>query len=576
MPVLETVLGEDDVIDLWARARPGSEAWRVEIRGADGARTELACGRSDDYQRASHRAGTGGPVTVRWSDEEAEVSLAYAYAEDRVFEEGLRLLWNTPRNANDGRRHRLHLQPPWGWMNDPNGLVEIEGVTHAFYQHYPHARRWNTMHWGHALSHNLIDWVHLPIFLDPRSELLADDAKSGGAWSGSAIARADGSLRVFYTDRQDDREPNWEWQMVADSPDLLRAGPSRAVLADRPPLPALRRDMRDPYVFRGPDGLWKMLLGGGDAKGGLVLLYESAQPDGADGWSFVGPLHAEPMWPGIPVECPCLVRLDGEGENLHALIFGLLGARDEASQRRNLSYAIVGRFDGRCFEEIARRELDFATDAYAFQAFRHRDHGAIGLAWAANWTDVFKGRDFPSAMTFPRRLLWRDGSLFTPPVDTVAELREVAILDDPRALARPLALPGGLAEIEIEFTLRGSAFAIEFVHPTHHLTLVSTGSSLELQFEPPGKRTVPRYAIGGAAIMRLRIFVDIGLVEIYVDDGRWCATKRIDSDDPFAFVRILNGAETIKAARAWALRPARALPHRAKHGQADSTAFLKE
>ena len=189
---------------------------------------------------------------------------------------------------------------------------------------------------------------------------------------------------------------------------------------------------------------------------------------------------------------------------------------------------------------------------------------------------MFKDRDFPSAMTFPRRLLWRDGSLFTPPVDTVAELREVAILDDPRALARPLALPGGLAEIELEFTLRGSAFAIEFVHPTHYLTLVSTGSSLELQFEPPGKRTVPRYAIAGAAIMRLRIFVDVGLVEIYIDDGRWCATKRIDSDDPFAFLRILNGAETIKAARAWALRPARALPHPAKHGQADSAAFLKE
>ena len=56
MPVLETVLAGDDVIDLWARARPGSEAWRVEIRDADGTRTELACGRSDDYRRATHRA----------------------------------------------------------------------------------------------------------------------------------------------------------------------------------------------------------------------------------------------------------------------------------------------------------------------------------------------------------------------------------------------------------------------------------------------------------------------------------------------------------------------------------------
>lgn len=303
-----------------------------------------------------------------------------------------------------------------------------------------------------------------------------------------------------------------------------------------------------------------MLLGGGDAQGGLVLLYESQEAEAADGWCFVGPLHVEPMRPGIPVECPCLLPLDGEGEGLHALTFGLLGARDEATRRRNLSYAVVGRFDGRRFEPIARRELDFATDAYAFQAFRHRDQGAVGIAWAANWTDVFKDRDFPSAMTFPRRLVWRDGSLFTPPVDTVADLRQAVILDDPAALAEPLALPDGLAEIELEFTSRGPAFVLELDHPTHHLALVSTGTTLELEFEPPGTRTVPRYAVDGAAIMRLRLFVDVGLVEVYADDGRWCATKRLDSDAPVLSLRFLSGAETVRAARAWALRPARALP----------------
>ncbi|MFT4014247.1 MAG: GH32 C-terminal domain-containing protein [Paracoccus sp. (in: a-proteobacteria)] len=563
MPAFDTVLAQDDLIEIWARPCPDHGEWRVEILDAKGGRTELAGSASDDYRRASHRIAAPGPVTVRWADDDTQVSLAYAYG-NRVLQDGVRLLWTTPRNANDGRRYQLHLQPPWGWMNDPNGMIEIGGVTHAFYQHYPHSRRWNTMHWGHACSANLVDWVHLPIFLDPRPELLADDAKVGGAFSGSAIVRADGSLRLFYTDRQDDREPNWEWQMLTDTADLLTPAESRAVVRDRPPLPGFRRDMRDPYVFRGPDGRWKMLLGGGDDAGGLVLLYETADPEAADGWTFIGPLHAEPMRAGIPVECPCMIALEGEGEGLWVLFFGLIGARDEISRRRNMSYALVGRFDGQRFHEIARREADFATDAYAFQSFRHGQHGPIAMAWAANWTDVFKDRDFPSAMTFPRRLLWRDGRLLTPPVETVAELRQDLILNDPAALAQsraqPLALPQGLAEIELELTSPGATFSLELTHPTHHVALVSTGTSLELQFDPPGTRTVPRYAAEEAAITRLRIFVDTGLIEIYADDGRWCATKRLDSDEPFTGIRFHGDADAVGTVQVWTLRPAGSLP----------------
>jgi beta-fructofuranosidase len=71
---------------------------------------------------------------------------------------------------------------------------------------------------------------------------------------------------------------------------------------------------------------------------------------------------------------------------------------------------------------------------------------------------------------------------------------------------------------------------------------------------------MPRYAIDAAAVTRLRIFVDVGLVEVYVDGGRWCATKRIDSAEPFASVRLHGDARALKTARAWALRRARGLP----------------
>ena len=71
------------------------------------------------------------------------------------------------------------------------------------------------------------------------------------------------------------------------------------------------------------------------------------------------------------------MALDGEGEGLHVLIFGLLGSRDEVSRRRNITLALVGRFDGRVFTPIAREELDYGTDCYAFQGIAGTD-GPLG------------------------------------------------------------------------------------------------------------------------------------------------------------------------------------------------------
>ena len=112
-----------------------------------------------------------------------------------------------------------------------------------------------------------------------------------------------------------------------------------------------------------------MLLGGNDAEAALVLLYETEDPEAAAGWRFVGPLHREPLPRSVPAECPCMVPLDGEGTGLHALVFGLIGHRNRVKRRFNPSFALVGRFDGRHFEEIARSEIDFIGDCYAFQGF---------------------------------------------------------------------------------------------------------------------------------------------------------------------------------------------------------------
>ena len=377
-------LANGDIMHIWQKpATRGAAGSEVQIRCDGQVVATLAGPSSEDFQMCSFTACADGEHEAHWDESEAVVSIAYAYSPSQVLTNGIRLLFAREEAAPNRLRHRLHLAPPFGWMNDPNGGIQVERRTHLFYQHYPHARHWNTMHWGHAISDNLVDWTHLPVFVHPAAPMLAKRGKSGGAFSGSAIARAEGGLRIFHTDRED-RRPEQEWQMTAVSSDAIHAGPSTTMFDRRPPLQGFGRDLRDPYVFKGPDNRWKMLLGGADETAALVLIYETEDADAAHDWRFVGVLHREPLSQAVPAECPCLVALDGEGEGLFALVFGLIGHRTPVNGRLNPSYALVGRFDGRRFMEIARRELDFIGDCYAFHGFRHQAR-PIGFAWAANW-----------------------------------------------------------------------------------------------------------------------------------------------------------------------------------------------
>jgi beta-fructofuranosidase len=158
-------------------------------------------------------------------------------------------------------------------------------------------------------------------------------------------------------------------------------------------------------------------------------------------------------------------------------------------------------------------------------------------------------------MTFPRRLLWKEGELLTPPVEGVAALRDGLVQDGLPGADAVVGIAGGLAEIEIGLVTPGAPFRLDFDHPTHGLALVYDGASLELLIEPPGHRVIPRYVTKASLLRRLTIYVDVGLIEVFADGGRLCGTKRIDSDDAVTSFRVSDAAG-IGALRAWKLRPA--------------------
>ena len=96
------------------------------------------------------------------------------------------------------QRFTFHFEPHKGWMNDPNGLIYYQGRYHAFFQHNPHEPVWGPMHWGHAVSQDLLHWEELPIALFP-DQPYEDDK---GCFSGSAVEQ------MCIRDRKCDGEKN--------------------------------------------------------------------------------------------------------------------------------------------------------------------------------------------------------------------------------------------------------------------------------------------------------------------------------------------------------------------------------
>ena len=91
-------------------------------------------------------------------------------------------------------RPAFHVSPYVGWMNDPNGFSYYQGEYHLFYQYYPYDTHWNSMHWGHVVSKDLLHWEYLPAALAPD-----EDYDKIGCFSGSAIELDDGRQLLMYT-----------------------------------------------------------------------------------------------------------------------------------------------------------------------------------------------------------------------------------------------------------------------------------------------------------------------------------------------------------------------------------------
>ena len=184
--------------------------------------------------------------------------------------------------ASDPRRPQFHLLAAANWMNDPNGLIYWNGSYHMFYQYNPKAADWGNMHWGHAVSKDMVHWKNVPIALSPTP----GGPDADGCWTGTALVQ-DGHVALLYTGVQAALEDEAtikngalslrETQCVASAtdPDLKTWSKIQSPLILAPPRELDVNGFRDPSPWRMGDWWYTVIGSGVINRGGAILLYRS-------------------------------------------------------------------------------------------------------------------------------------------------------------------------------------------------------------------------------------------------------------------------------------------------------------
>ncbi|KAI9173493.1 hypothetical protein LWI28_002181 [Acer negundo] len=171
------------------------------------------------------------------------------------------------------QRTAFHFQPEKNWMNDPNGPVFYKGWYHFFYQYNPNAAVWGDIVWGHAVSRDMIHWLHLPLAMVPDQWY-----DINGVWTGSATILPDGQLVMLYTGSTNESVQVQNLAYPADPSDPLLINwvkySGNPVLVPPPGIAA--KDFRDPTTaWYTSEGKWRIAIGSKINKTGISLLYDT-------------------------------------------------------------------------------------------------------------------------------------------------------------------------------------------------------------------------------------------------------------------------------------------------------------
>ena len=271
---------------------------------------------------------------------------------------------------NGKMRQRYHFMGETGWINDPNGLIYYKGKYHFFFQFNPYYGHWDYMHWGHAVSEDMLHWEYLPVALAPSESY--DDHMRGGCFSGSAIEHDD-KLFLMFTGVTNDGKGFEQVQCIAYSEDGIHFEKYAGNPVLTPPDGVPSHQFRDPKVWKHKDTYY-MVCGASRAGKAQALLYRS---EDMLHWTFFNVLaESRGEW-GYMWECPDFYPMGDK----YVLMVSPMGAGE-----RTVVY-MVGDFDYETgkFSYQLSGEIDWGHDYYAPQSFVAPDGSRLITAWANCW-----------------------------------------------------------------------------------------------------------------------------------------------------------------------------------------------
>lgn len=409
----------------------------------------------------------------------------------------------------DPHRPVYHLLPACNWMNDPNGLIQHNGVFHVFYQHNPHGALWGNMSWGHARSSDLVRWEHLPLAITPD----ADGPDADGCYSGVMVVH-NGTPTMVYTGVS---KPNELCCLAFPQDDDLvgwRKCEGNPVITGTPDdVPTTI--FRDHTLWREEDA-WYMGVGSGiEKQGGVVLLYRS---DDLRTWRYLHPLAIEQPelnLDGALVstgwECPDFFFIDE-----HPVLLACEWDGDPIS-----SSWWRGQMSAHRFTATNKGPTDAGDALYAPQTLLAEDGRRLFFGWlrelrpdadqvAVGWSGV---------MSLPREVLLRvDGTVGFRPAAEVATLR---------GARQDYLLPGGSIVTSASCELWLSLPDV----PTSEIRL-AWGDNFSIRWDSEslhlaaGNRTLTG-TIPGAPLesFELSVFIDHSVVEVYLSDRIVMSTR---------------------------------------------------
>lgn len=530
MKTLAFSLLPGETLEFWARGTAiGCDVFRLY----SGQRTVFTVSHpSSHLQFYQYKNREHQPLSIDWNNC-FEIVYAYSWHPDLLPHEGINF-WDfseaeQPKQLKgkalqqwmrqDTERPEYHFSAPQAWINDPNGLCYHQGIYHLFYQFHPLGTDWGPMHWGHAVSKDLFHWLQYPVFLHPEQNLWGLGA-TGGAFSGSAFHDRDGALSIYYTERLPayHTEKNYHEIQKRCIPDnqLIKPRYTETILEQSPA--GVRHDFRDPKVwFDESKNAYRMVLGSNFNGQPAVLLYGS---EDAIQWHYLSPLFVAPKHyakqGARSIECPDFFELDG----YCVLIMGFVGFIEPETGRHNTLYALVGDFNNDQFVPHGDLQLlDFGTDFYAMQSF---DDGKQRLAfgWVFNWKNRKpSGSRYSGEVSLPRVLTVKDHHLCMlpyqyEPTGNWKIQPEVEHLQGKQRQCFMLYIKGRLSHLTIKGqSENGIGFSIKIDQQIRIALNEDTG---DIQYVHDW----------GDSISELLVCFDHGVIELFADGGRLCATRR--------------------------------------------------